>query len=81
MKDIFTIRIGQGEEGSDYKAVILSCADNKITAVEGSSLRQVLARTNTMIRKRHQLVKNFPMPEPSRIINPNAEKGVILVPR
>jgi hypothetical protein len=81
MKHLFGIAIGYDEKDKRYIANVHSITDNKLAPIEDTSARRMLAKMVKLVRAKTQEVKNFPLPEPSRIIRPNrngAPKLVVL---
>lgn len=72
MKKLFAISIGYEENDENYFAVVSSLTDNKTATVLDRTARGMMAKLGKLVRKKEQQMKNFPLPEPSRIISPKA---------
>lgn len=84
MKQLFGIAIGYDETDKVYFANVTSVTDKKVAAVADTSARRMLAKMIKLVRAKTQEVKNFPIPERSRIIRPNgngAPKLIVLARR
>lgn len=68
MKDLFAIRIGFNEKDETYGALVHSITDGKFATIKHTSIRTVMAELNKLVRGKTREVKNFPIPEKSRII-------------
>lgn len=79
MKDLFAIRIGLNEKDGKYCALVKSVSDNKFAVIKKTSIRVVMAELNKLVRGKTREVKNFPMPEKSRIITLPKPNGSVLV--
>jgi hypothetical protein len=67
---LFAIAIGYDEEAGSHFANVHSLTDDKIANVRSPSASRVLKEVNKLVRDKTREIKNFPLPEQSRIINP-----------
>lgn len=62
-----------------YFANVASLTDKKQATVTDTSMRRLLPKMNKLIRGKTKQVKNFPIPEPSRIITLNGNHAPKLI--
>lgn len=79
MKNLFEIGIAVNDKTGTYAALVRSVTDNKVAVIENSSIRTVLVKLNKLIRDKTREVKNFPIPEPRRIISIAESRSSALV--
>lgn len=70
MTKLFAIAIGYDEEDGNHFANIHSLTDGNIAPVKAKTMYRVLKEVNKLVSDKAREIKNFPLPEPSRIINP-----------
>lgn len=68
MKKLFEIGIGKDRNGK-YVAVIQSLTDNKHRAVDGDSMRILMAKVTKLVRKKNLEFTNFPLPRDRPVRN------------
>jgi hypothetical protein len=79
MKKLFEIGIGLDEETKTYIATVGSVTDNQIAQVSSTSMRTTLVKLSKLLRAKTRVVKNFPMPEPRRILTISDNKPSIIL--
>jgi hypothetical protein len=79
MKKLFEIGIGLDEETKTYIATVGSVTDNQLAQVSSTSMRTTLVKLSKLLRTKTRVVKNFPMPEPRRILTLSDNRPSIIL--
>jgi hypothetical protein len=79
MKKLFEVGIGMDEQTKMYVATVGSVTDNQLAQVSSTSMRTTLVKLSKLLRAKTRVVKNFPMPEPRRIMTLSDNKPSIIL--